>query len=84
MCTIRPHVWLHMQETLTYPVCTHACDTHDMCVLLNFLNQERASLWPARAWFNEIEPVRIISVCVCVCVCVCVFAYVSAPKAINN
>ena len=35
-----------------------------------FLNQERAGLWPARAWFLEIVSVRT-SVCVCVCLCVC-------------
>ena len=44
-----------------------------------FLNQARAGLRPARAWFLKIDPVRT-SVCVCVCVCVCV----SAPEAINN
>ena len=36
---------------------------------LLFLNQARAGLWPARAWFLKIDPVRT-SVCVCVCVCV--------------
>ena len=34
------------------------------------LNQARAGLRPARAWFLKIDPVRT-SVCVCVCVCVC-------------
>ena len=33
-----------------------------------FLNQARAGLRPARAWFLKIDPVRM-SVCVCVCVC---------------
>jgi len=43
-----------------------------MCV--PFLNQARASLRPARAWFLEITFVRDVCmrVCVCVCVCVCV------------
>ena len=36
-----------------------------------FLNQARAGLRPARAWFLKIDPMRT-SVCVCVCVCVCV------------
>ena len=44
--------------------------------VLWFLNQARAGLWPARAWFPNIDPVRT-SVCVCVCVCV-------RPEAINN
>ena len=35
------------------------------------LNQARAGLWLARAWFPNIDPVRT-SVCVRVCVCVCV------------
>ena len=34
------------------------------------LNQARAGLWPARAWFLTIDPVRIVCMCVCVCVCV--------------
>ena len=34
-----------------------------------FLNQARAGLRPARAWFLKIDPVRT-SVCVFVCVCV--------------
>ena len=38
-----------------------------------FLNQ-------ARAWFLEIDPVRIVGMRACVCMCVCV----SAPEAINN
>ena len=39
------------------------------------LNQARASLWPAHAWFLKIDPVRIVGmhtrtrVCVCVCPC---------------
>ena len=36
------------------------------------LNQARAGLRPARAWFLKIDPVRIV--CMCMCVCVCVFA----------
>ena len=32
---------------------------------LYLLNQARAGLWPARAWFLKIVPVRT-SVCVCV------------------
>ena len=42
-----------------------------------FLNQARAGLRPARAWFLEIVSVRMS-------VCVCVFVCVSAPEAINN
>ena len=34
-----------------------------------FLNQARAGLWPARAWFLNIDPVRIVGMRVCVCVC---------------
>ena len=45
-----------------------------------FLNQARASLWPARAWFLKIDSVQIVGMRVCVCVCVCV----PAPKAIIN
>ena len=47
---------------------------------LKFLNQARASLRPAHAWFLKIDPVRIVSMRVRVCACVCV----SAPEAINN
>ena len=37
--------------------------------MLVFLNQARAGLRPARAWFLEIDPVRErLYVCVCVCV----------------
>ena len=37
-----------------------------------FLNQACAGLWPARAWFFEIDPVRErLYVCLRVCVCVC-------------
>ena len=44
------------------------------CYQLNsiLLNQVRAGLWPARAWFLEIDPVRIVSMCVWLRVCVCV------------
>ena len=42
------------------------------------LNQARAGLWPAHAWFLKIDPVRIVSMRVCFCVCM------SAPEAINN
>ena len=45
---------------------------------MNFLNQVQAGLWPARAWFLKIGPVRIVGMRACVCVCV------SAPEAINN
>ena len=41
-----------------------------MLSYLNFLNQARAGLRPARAWFLEIVPVRT-SVCVCLCACEC-------------
>ena len=42
--------------------------------VITFLNQARAGLWQARAWFLKIDPVQIVSMCVfgCVCVCVCV------------
>ena len=43
---------------------------------LSFLNQARAGLWPACAWFLKIDPVWIVGMRVCVCV--------SAPEAINN
>ena len=49
------------------------------CILLQFLNQARAGLRPARAWFLKITSVRMYA-CVYVCVCVCV----SAPEAMNN
>ena len=39
------------------------------CMLLLFLNQARAGLWLAHAWFLEIVSVQT---CVCVCLCVCV------------
>ena len=59
--------------------------------MLHFLNQARAGLRPARAWFLRIASVReSMRVCVCVCLRVCVFACVcvcvcvSAPEAINN
>ena len=45
-----------------------------------FLNQARAGLWPARAWFLEITLMRT-SVCVCgMCLCVCV----SAPRLLET
>ena len=31
---------------------------------MTFLNQARAGLWPARAWFPKIDPVWIICMCV--------------------
>ena len=41
-----------------------------------FVNQARWSVigmqQPARAWFLEIDSVRIVSMCVCLHVCVCV------------
>ena len=43
----------------------------------HLLNQERAGLWPAHAWFLRIASVRKLQY---VCVCVCV----STPEAINN
>ena len=49
-------------------------------IRINFLNQARAGLRLARAWFLEIAFVREVSMCVCVCVDVCV----SAPEAMNN
>ena len=41
-----------------------------------FLNQARAGLRPARAWFLKIDPVQIVGMRVCVCV--------SVAEAINN
>ena len=41
-----------------------------------FLNQARTGLWPACAWFLEIDPVCKVYVCVYVCV--------STPEASNN
>ena len=38
------------------------------------LNQARAGLWPACAWFLKIDPVRIIGMRVRVCAYVCVRA----------
>ena len=52
-------------------------------VIFSFLNQARAGLRPAPAWFLKIVSVQM-SVCVFVCVCVCVRMCVSAPEAINN
>ena len=46
-------------------------------MLLLFLNQARAGLWLAHAWFLEIVSVRMS-------VHVCVFVYVSTPEAINK
>ena len=48
-------------------------NSYSYCMLLVslFLNQARAGLWPAHAWFHKIVSVRM-SVCVCVFVCVCV------------
>ena len=51
--------------------------THIQTIFM-LLNQARAILWPAHAWFLKIDPVRIIGMRVCVCVCV------STPEAINN
>ena len=51
-------------------------DLQEICQ--HFLNQARASLQLALAWFLKIDPVRIIGMRVCVCVCV------SALEAINN
>ena len=42
--------------------------------LFMFLNQARAGLGPARAWFLKIDPVQIVGMRVCV----------SAPEAIND
>ena len=48
----------------------------------HFLNQARAGLRPACAWFLKFDPVRIV--CMCMCVFACVSVCVSAPEAINN
>ena len=37
-----------------------------------FLNQAHTGLWPAHAWFLDIDLVREVCVCVCVSVCLCV------------
>ena len=48
----------------------YSCERAMHIYIINFfLNQ-------GRAWFLNIDPVWIVSMCVCVCV--------SAPKAINN
>ena len=50
------------------------------CAIENVLNgpyifKPGTCLWPARAWFLKIDPVRIVGMhvrmCMCVCVCVC-------------
>ena len=41
-------------------------------VMILLLNQARAGLLPARAWFLKIDPVWIVGMRACVCVCVCV------------
>ena len=46
-------------------------------IIFVFLNQARATLWPAHTWFPKFEPVWTSE-------CVCVFVCVSAPEAINN
>ena len=58
--------------------CTTKIQSHTVVLL----NQARAGLWPARAWFLEIAFVREVGMCVCVWMCVCVC--VSAPEAMNN
>ena len=55
----------HLQFVVTPP------STTTDAMALEFLNQVRASLRPARAWFLTIDPVRMS-----VCVFVCVFVYV--------
>ena len=37
------------------------------------LNQARAGLWLARAWFLKIDPVWIVCMCMCVFASVCVY-----------
>ena len=44
-------------------------NTHTVIDQKIFLNQARAGLWPARAWFLKIDPVWIVGMRVCVCVC---------------
>ena len=57
--------------------CTHK---HALVAIITFkvigflfllLNQARAGLRPARAWFLKIDPVRIVGMRACVRVCVC-------------
>ena len=49
-----------------------------------FLNQARAGLRPARAWFLRIAFVReLLCVCVCVCVRVCVCVFVCPPPRLS-
>ena len=50
----------------------------------HFLNQARAGLRPACAWFLEIALVREVGMHVRVHVCVCLSVCLSAPEAINN
>ena len=51
---------------------------YDFSIGIGFLNQAHTSLWPARAWFLEIN--LVCEVCVCLYVCVCV----SILEAIDN
>ena len=61
-------------HSLLQPWCIRLLIQHHLS-MFGFLNQARAGLWLAHAWFLKIDPVRIIGmrvrVCMCVCVCVC-------------
>ena len=50
------------------PGSTANCGDDKLVELPGFLNQARAGLWPVRAWFLKIDPVR--NVCMRACVCV--------------
>ena len=55
---------------------------YNFSIGIRFLNQARAGLWPAHAWFLDIDLVR--EVCVCVSVCVCVFVCPSPRLVITS
>ena len=58
-----------MLRVSNYVAMPHAVFCSLCIALFLFLNQACAGLWPARAWFLKVEPVRIVSMCVYVCVC---------------
>ena len=45
-------------------------NVHDN-IIINNRNVFKPGVRPARAWFLEIDPVRIVGMRACVCVCVC-------------
>ena len=44
---------------------------YELILYPQLLNQARADLWQARAWFLKIDPVQIVGMHACMCVCVC-------------